>query len=203
MQVDTRLSLPIVVLIIFILVLPFFEAYHLLFVSEVAVRFLENIQALLLLFFAVFSFFYMRSARLPSGQKIFWLWAVCWWIVLFGRSTSWGRDYFPEVPKVYFRSISIILILSVVLPLFNSKLRAEIVTKFRTAIISVWGLVLAFAGLIISDSIEHSRYISSAFIYDLADKDMMEELFEFPLIFGLFIIAFGLMKNDKESIQQN
>lgn len=200
---DTRLTAPVVLLIFLIVVLPFCEAYQLLFFGESFVTFLESIQALLLLFFAVFSFFYMRSAPLPRGQKLFWLWAVCWWLVLFGRSTSWGRDYFPEVPKVYFRAISIVLILSVLLPLFNSTLRTEISSKFRTAIIPIWGVVLAFAGLIISDSIEHHRFISSLFIHDVANTDMMEELFEFPLIFGLFIIAFGLMKNDKKLAQNS
>ncbi len=202
MRVDTRLSLPIVILIFCSLVLPFFEMYHMLFKGENAVVLLEDIQAFLLLFFAVFSYFYMRPVALPKGQKIFWFWAVCWWVVLFGRSTSWGRDYFPEVPKIYFRSISVILILFIVLPLFTSELRAEIATKFRTAILSGWGVVLSFSGLIISDSIEHERYLSAVlFSGNMAGKDTMEELFEFPLIFGLFMIAYGLMKDDKQSVQ--
>lgn len=197
LQLDTRLTWPIVVLIIFSLFLPFLEIYHLLFAGEDGVGLLENIQALLLLFFALFSYFYMRPVQLPSGQKKFWLWAVCWWVLLFGRSTSWGRDYFPEVPKIYFRSISVVLILSVLLPLFQSELRGEIATKFRTATISIWGVLLSLAGLIISDGIEHGRYISAIFVHDSLDKDMMEEMFEFPLIFGLFVIAYALMKTDK------
>lgn len=64
------------------------------------------------------------------------------------------------------------------------------------------GVVLSFSGLIISDSIEHERYLSAVlFSGNMAGKDTMEELFEFPLIFGLFMIAYGLMKDDKQSVQ--
>ncbi|MCP0723168.1 hypothetical protein KU617_23195, partial [Salmonella enterica subsp. enterica serovar Montevideo] len=41
----------------------------------------------------------------PEGAKQFWLWAVVWWLVLLGRSTSWGRDYFPDEPRILFRMI--------------------------------------------------------------------------------------------------
>lgn len=197
MQVDTRLSWPIFVILILCVIFPFFDGIQFTFLGDTEVRLIENMQAFLLLFFAIISYFYMRPFELKQGQKQFWLWAICWWLVLFGRSTSWGRDYFPEVPKIYFRAISVVLIGSVVFTLFQSNLRQEIVHKFKTAAIPIWGLVVAFIGLIISDAIEHNRYIGTLFLTETSNKNLMEELYEFPLILGLFVVAYGLMKADK------
>lgn len=199
MVFDTRLSWSIFVILLLCIIFPFLEGYHLLLVGDRAVRLIENSQALMLFFFAVFTYFYMRPLQLKSGQKEFWLWAICWWLVLFGRSTSWGRDYFPDVPKIYFRAISIVLIASILFPLFGLNLRQEISQKFKTVVIPVWGLVLAVAGLIISDAIEHDRAISAIFLHDIANKNFMEELYEYPLILGLFIVAFAVMKKDKQA----
>lgn len=201
MLVDTRLSWPIILILFLSCILPIAEAFNLLGHVDVSVRSIENIQAILLFAFAIFSYLFMRPLQLQQGQKQFWLWAICWWLLLFGRSTSWGRDYFPDVPKVYFRSISVILIGSVLFPLASRVLRQEIAHKFKTASISAWGLMLAFAGLIISDAIEHNRMISVLFIHDVSHKNFLEEMFEFPLIFGLFIVAYTIMKQDKKSNQ--
>ncbi len=197
MQVDTRLSWPIFVILILCIIFPFFDGIQFTFLGDSEVRLIENIQAFMLLFFAIFSYFYMRPFELKQGQRQFWLWAILWWLMLFGRSTSWGRDYFPEVPKIYFRCISIVMIGSVVLTLFQSNLRQEIAHKFKTAAIPIWGLVAAFLGLIISDAIEHHRYISTFILTEASNKSLMEELYEFPLILGLFMVAYGLMKEDK------
>lgn len=197
MLVDTRFTWPIAFILILSCIFPVIEAFNLLSNVEISVRSIENIQAVLLLSFAIFTLIFMRPHQLQAGQKEFWLWAACWWLVLFGRSTSWGRDYFPDVPKVYFRAISVVLIGAVVFPLFNSQLRKEIALKFKTASISVWGIVLAVSGLIISDSIEHDRMISAFFLHDQSHKNFVEEIFEFPLILGLFIVAYGLMVQDK------
>lgn len=199
MQIDTRLSWPIFVILILCIIFPSFHDVQFILLGNSEVRFVENMQALLLLSAAVFSYFYMRPFQLKQGQKQFWLWAICWWLVLFGRSTSWGRDYFPDVPKIYFRSISVVLIAAVLFPLFQSSLRQEIAHKFKTATIPVWGLMVAFIGLIISDSIENARHISTFFITEGSNKNFMEELYEFPLILGLFIVAYTLMKSEKSN----
>ncbi|MDI4751548.1 hypothetical protein MJL81_28125, partial [Salmonella enterica subsp. enterica serovar Anatum] len=52
--------------------------------------------------------------------KQFWLWAVVWWVVLLGRSTSWGRDYFPDEPRMLFRTISVILIAASIRPRYQA-----------------------------------------------------------------------------------
>lgn len=142
-------------------------------------------------------FFYIRPLQLHGGNKQFWLWAVLWWLLLFGRSTSWGRDYFPEVPKPYFRAISVMLIAPVVFMLFSPYLRKEIAKKLKYFTLPIWALMLAFSGLIISDAIEHERAIDALFLRDIQYKDLMEELYEFPLILGLLFITYHLMKQDK------
>lgn len=106
------------------------------------------------------------------------------------------------MPKGFFRAISVVLIGSVLFPLMNGALRREIAHKFKTAWISVWGIVLAVSGLIISDSIEHERMISAFFLHDQSHRNFVEEIFEFPLIFGLFIVAYGLMVQDKTNSSQ-
>ena len=83
--------------------------------------------------------------------------------MLFGRSTSWGRDYFPEVPKIYFRGISVLVIAPVVFMLFLAPLRQEIAYKFKHVSLPIWALILAFIGLLMSDGIEHNRFYSFYF----------------------------------------
>ncbi|WP_240904231.1 MULTISPECIES: hypothetical protein [unclassified Acinetobacter] len=116
--------------------------------------------------------------------------------MLFGRSTSWGRDYFPEVPKIYFRGISVLVIAPVVFMLFLAPLRQEIAYKFKHVSLPIWALILAFIGLLMSDGIEHNRFFIHFIFTDFIYKDLMEELYEFPLIIGLFLVAYPLMKQD-------
>ena len=194
---DTRLSWPIFVIYIVCCTFTFLDAYHLLIIGQGAVRFIEDIQAFMLLIFAVFTYSYMQPLKLAKGEKYFWLWAVCWWLVLFGRSTSWGRDYFPQVPKIYFRSISVVLIGSVLFSLFNPYLRQEIARKFKSVSISIWAVIMVILGFVISDSIEHERMLGVLFLHQHENRDFMEEIYEFPLIVGLFVIAFNVMKMDK------
>lgn len=200
MLVDTRITLPLVLIAVSCLIFPLFNQVHFNVFGMKDVRLIENLQALLLLSFAVISYFYIKPLQLREGKKEFWLWAVCWWVLLFGRSTSWGRDYFPDVPKIYFRGISIVLIGSVVFPLLNQKLRTEIVNKFKTAIIPVWALVLAVIGLVVSDAIEHHRFIGMLLLTENSNESLLEELYEFPLILSLFAISFSLMKADKREL---
>lgn len=201
MLFDTRFSWPILVIILLCCCFPVLADLNIPLFGGALVRSIENIQAFLLLCFAIISYLYMRPLQLENGKKQFWIWAVLWWLLLFGRSTSWGRDYFPAVPKIDFRVISVILIGAVAFMLFSSHLRQEIVHKFKTVTLPLWSVLLTLAGLLISDDIEHSRFLSSVFLHDLAYKDLMEELYEFPLIIGLFVISFYVMKRDKQAIK--
>lgn len=196
MKFDLQLPVSILVMMICCLIFPFLPSLHLPLLGGVTVTAVESIQALMLFGFAVFSFFYIRPFELSKGQKQFWLWSVAWWIMLFGRSTSWGRDYFPEVPKIYFRGISVLVIAPVVFMLFLAPLRQEIAYKFKHVSLPIWALILAFIGLLMSDGIEHNRFFIHFIFTDFIYKDLMEELYEFPLIIGLFLVAYPLMKQD-------
>lgn len=197
MLVDTRLTWPLFLIAVACFIFPFLSHTHFMLLGMTEVRLLENLQALLLLGIAVFSFLYMKPLQQESGKKEFWLWAVCWWVLLFGRSTSWGRDYFPEVPKIYFRGISIVLISAVVFPLLNKVLRQEIVLKLKTATFPVWAMIVTAAGLIISDAVEHHRLLGHIILPADGNESFIEELYEFPLILGLFFISYHLMKEDR------
>jgi len=193
---DFQLPVSILVMMICCLIFPFLPSLHLPLLGGMTVTAVESIQALMLFGFAVFSFFYIRPFELSKGQKQFWLWSVAWWIMLFGISTSWGRDYFPEVPKIYFRGISVLVIAPVVFMLFLAPLRQEIAYKFKHVSLPIWALILAFIGLLMSDGIEHNRFFIHFIFTDFIYKDLMEELYEFPLIIGLFLVAYPLMKQD-------
>lgn len=196
MKFDFQLPISILVMMICCLIFPFLPSLHLPLLGGMMVTAVESIQALMLFGFAVFSFFYIRPFELSKGQKQFWLWSVAWWIMLFGRSTSWGRDYFPEVPKIYFRGISVLVIAPVVFMLFLAPLRQEIAYKFKHVSLPIWARILAFIGLLMSDGIEHNRFFIHFIFTDFIYKDLMEELYEFPLIIGLFLVAYPLMKQD-------
>ena len=196
MKFDYQLPPMVVGLIICCFIFPVLPGYHFPLMEGLTVTAAESIQALLLFGFAIFSFLYIRPYNLSHGQSKFWLWSVAWWIMLFGRSISWGRDYFPDVPKVYFRGISILMIAPVVFMLGSKALRHEISYKFRHSALSFWALLLVLISLVISDGIEHGRPMVSLVLSDPAYKDLLEELYEFPLIIGLFLIAWPLMQQD-------
>lgn len=193
---DTRFSWAVFLVAAISCIFPFFPSFIDPLLVATSVRSIENIQALMLFGLFVFTLVYMKPWDMPNGQKQFWFWAACWWLLLCGRSISWGRDYFPEIPKVYFRGISIILIGSVVFMLFSSYLRQEIVHKFKALSLPMWAIGLAIAGLLISDAIEHLRAIHTWFVSDLRYQSFMEELYEFPLIIGLFLTAWAFMQKD-------
>ncbi len=199
--IDTRVSWSVLIITLLCLLFPFLADFQFPLIGGAVVRAVENIQAILLLTFAAISYFYMQPMKLPETKKYFWLWSVLWWLLLFGRSISWGRDYFPDVPKMYFRGISIILIGSVVFMLFAKPLRKEIAFKMKHVAIPAWAMLMTLMGLIISDGIEHSRIYGGIFLHYVAYKDLMEELYEFPLIIGLFMMAFNIMQQDKQVLK--
>ncbi|WP_111883924.1 hypothetical protein [Acinetobacter sp. CFCC 11171] len=196
MKFDFQLPVSVLVLMICCLLFPVLQSISFPLFDGMTVTAVESIQALLLLFFAIFTFFYIRPLEMQDGKKQFWLWAVAWWLLLFGRSISWGRDYFPDVPKPYFRLISVFMIAPVVFMLFSPYLRQEIVHKLKTLALPIWPFGLVILGLFISDAVEHSRSLSFLFLYDLAYKDFIEEVYEFPLIFGLFLTAYPWLQHD-------
>lgn len=199
MKFDTRLTLPTLLLGLLAVAIPFTANWHLPLLNGVVVRYIENGQALWLLFGAVFTAAYIRPMSLPEGEKQFWLWATVWWLVLLGRSTSWGRDYFPEYPRLLFRALSVVLIAMIILPVIISKtLRQDIARRFRNEPLPLWLLAITVVTFLISDTVEHHRLLAPVFLHNASYGDLIEELYELPFLAGLFLINFGFMQRDKQ-----
>lgn len=199
MKFDTRLTSSALVLALVALVIPFTANWHVPLLNGVVVLWIENGQALWLLFGALFTAWYIRPLSRPDGAKQFWLWAVVWWLVLLGRSTSWGRDYFPDYPKMIFRGISVVLIAALVLPVLISKtLRQEIARRLREESLPLWLLTVTACAFLISDTVEHHRLLAPLFLHSKQYTDLIEELYELPFMIGLFLVTLTFMKRDKQ-----
>ncbi|MBG6245910.1 hypothetical protein CS369_16135 [Candidatus Symbiopectobacterium sp. 'North America'] len=164
-----------------------------------AVMVIETFQSLWLLFCALFTWCYIRPLRRETAAKSFWLWSISWWILLFGRGISWGRNYFPDEPKLYFRIISIVLIGVTACALLLPVIRREVIRRFRQESLPMWDILLLVLYFVIVDTIEHHRLFAFLFVYDTARTDLLEELFELPFMFSLFAIAFLLQRNEKQT----
>nr|WP_318382617.1 hypothetical protein [uncultured Enterobacter sp.] len=200
MKFDTRLTPATVVMALFCLLPPFLPGMSFPLYHGIAVSCVENAQALWLFFCLMFTLNFVHKTRLMAGPKLFWLWSAAWWLVLFGRSTSWGRDYFPEGPRLLFRIISVLLIAALVLPVFFSPLlRKEILYRLRNDSLLIWTFSLVVLTFLIADTVEHHRLLSFIFLRDLSYQDLTEELYEFPFMIGLFCVAWDLMQKEKHA----
>lgn len=199
MKLDKTLYSHTVAIAIFALSL-LYTGNRLFSAQSQAVLAIETFQSLWLLFGALFTWCYIRPLRRETDDKSFWLWSISWWILLFGRGISWGRDYFPDEPKLYFRIISIVLIGVTACALLLPVIRREIIRCFRQERLPVWDIVLLVLYFVIVDTIEHRRLFAFLFVYDTARTDLLEELFELPFMFSLFAVAFLLQRNDKQAV---
>lgn len=126
---------------------------------------------------------------------------MVWWIVLLGRSTSWGRNYFPDEPRLIFRAISVLLISILILPvIFSNILRKKIIIKFRSVRLPVWMSLLVVTTFLIADSVEHHRFIAPLFLHDTRYTDLIEELYETIFMLGLFEVSLDVMKDEKKRL---
>ncbi len=87
---------------------------------------------------------------MEDGKKQFWLVGCCMVVVAIWSEHKLGRDDFPDVPKPYFRLISVFMIAPVVFMLFSPHLRHEIVHKLKTMALPIWPLGLVLLGLLMS-----------------------------------------------------
>lgn len=161
----------------------------------------EFAQAVWLLFCGVFTVVYMKSEELSDSKRMFWLWAAQWWLVLFGRSISWGREIFPDFPFWIFRVLSVIWIAPLVLMLFSKKLRVELKQKLITGTFPLAYFMLALICFLISDTVEHKRALYFIFVSNKHYQDITEELYEIPFMLALFQTAWYFMKADKNSVE--
>ncbi|QIQ21077.1 hypothetical protein [Zophobihabitans entericus] len=177
----------------------FFSGNYLIpFYSESAVKVVEHTQSLMLLFMTIYTYFYLKRYPYKSDKYQFWLWTMFWWFLLFGRGISWGRDFFPEVPKIYFRIISIVFFTPVVLGFLFPAIRREIVRRYKYEKIPFWYILFAFIFLGLSDQIEHHRIGYDLLLSDPARQDLIEELLEIPCLLSIAFVVFYLQRNEKE-----
>ena len=199
MKLDKRFYPHTVAILIFALALLYSGNY--LFPAQTAlVTIVESIQSLLLLSGALFTWCYVKPLLCDRPRRVFWLWSISWWALLFGRGISWGRDYFPEVPKLYFRLISILLIGIMLAMLLLPVLRQEIARRWRTEPIPLWDSLLLVIYFLIVDTVQHHRRLAFLFVSDALRTDMIEEFIELPFMLSLFFIAYFLQKKDKQAI---
>ncbi|EFC6552853.1 hypothetical protein RIL63_004999 [Escherichia coli] len=199
MRLKTQFSVSAFFLFIFSLLFPFIVDLHIPLKNGGVVAWVENIQAIWLLFGAIFTALSTRTMR--HEEKMFWLWAVVWWLVLLGRSISWGRNYFPDEPRVIFRVISVSLISILILPvIFSRVLRKAIAIKFRTVQLPLWMSLLVVATFLIADSVEHHRFISHLFLRNMKYTDLIEELYETIFMLGLFEVSLEVMNDEKKRL---
>lgn len=204
MKLKTQFSAADFFLILLAILFPFAADMRIPLVHGKVVEWVENGQALWLLFGAIFTAIYMKPLSLEKGARQFWLWSVIWWLVLFGRSISWGRDYFPEESKILFRTISVLLIAALVLPvILSSVLRHAITLRIRNVYLPLWMSIIVLVTFLIADSVEHHRFLSPIFLHDVRYTDLMEELYENIFMIGLFIVSRDIMKNDKKYLHSN
>lgn len=164
---------------------------------------LEHFQSLFLFFMILYTVNYTRKVKTYSNLYKFWLWTAFWWLMIFGRGISWGRDFFPDVPRFYYKIIATILIAIPILSMFLiSSIRKEIVRRFKNEKIPVWFIVLAFAFLGLADIAEHNRIGHDYLVYSSDYDDLIEELMEIPCFISLSFIVFYLQKNEQKRLSK-
>lgn len=172
--------------------------FHYPLFGDLLVNSVEFVQAIWLLFCGLLTLVYMKPWQLSDSKRMFWLWAAQWWLVLFGRSISWGREIFPDLPHEFFRVLSVIWIAPLVLMLFSKNLRTELRQKLSIASFPLPYFELSLICFLISDTVEHKRALYFIFVSNKYYQDITEELYEIPFMLALFLTAWQFMKADKK-----
>ncbi|WP_141674159.1 hypothetical protein [Gilliamella sp. wkB112] len=164
------------------------------------VTLIEHSQSLFLLFMCAYTYRYTKRVSNTPDLYKFWIWTIFWWFMLFGRGISWGRDFFPEVPRFYYKIIASILMAIPILGIFLPTIRREIVRRFKFEQIPVWHIIFAFLFLGIADIAEHHRIGHQFLVMTKERKDLIEELMEIPCLLSLALITFYMQKNEQKRL---
>lgn len=161
---------------------------------------IEHIQSLFLLFMCCYTYYYAKRVSEHSELYRFWIWTIFWWFMLFGRGISWGRNFFPEVPRFYYKIIASILIMIPILSIFLPTIRREIARRYKYEKIPFWHIFFASLFLGIADIAEHRRIGHEFLVITKERKDLIEELIEIPCLLCLSLITFYMQKNEKKRV---
>ncbi|TEA27318.1 hypothetical protein [Candidatus Schmidhempelia bombi] len=159
-------------------------------------KIIEQLQSFMLLAIAVHTFIYAQRYGKHSHTRKFWYWTLLWWFVIFGRGISWGREFYPQVPPIIYRIISIIIIGAPIITMFFPAIRRQIYYRFWFQKIPVWNVILAFLFLGISDIIEHHRVGVNFLLCSSERQDLLEELMEVPCFLSLIFVVLFLQRNE-------
>lgn len=145
----------------------------------------EAFQVLLLLTGAAVSGF---LAYQQKDKRAFWLWAMMWWIVLFGRSINWGRLIWSDYSRTMFHMIAVALVATLLIPLIINQSRRKIISVIRHYGVPINLLIVLTALFAVVDQVEHLRFPFSYFqtYLNVQDIDLLEEIVETFFIVGLF-----------------
>lgn len=171
--------------------------------NGLTVSLVEHSQSLFLLFMCGYTYHYTKRINGNSDLHKFWIWTIFWWFMLFGRGISWGRDFFPDVPRFYYKIIASFLIAIPILSLFLPTIRREIVRRFKFEPIPVWHVILAFLFLGIADIAEHHRIGHQFLVLSRERKDLIEELMEIPCLLSLALVTFYMQKNEQKRLNSS
>ncbi|NUF50151.1 hypothetical protein [Gilliamella sp. ESL0250] len=189
----SSLSIVILGIILYIIGNFFIPLYN-----GLTVTLIEHVQSLFLLFMCCYTYCYAKKIAEHSERYKFWIWTIFWWLMLFGRGISWGRDFFPEVPRFYYKIIASFLIALPILSIFLPTIRREIVRRYKFEKIPVWHIFLAFLFLGIADIAEHRRIGHELLVITRDRKDLIEELMEIPCLLCLALTTFYMQKNEQK-----
>jgi hypothetical protein len=166
--------------------------------NGLTVTLIEHVQSLFLLFMCGYTYYYAQRVAEHSQLYKFWIWTIFWWFMLFGRGISWGRDFFPDVPRFYYKIIASTLIAIPILSMFLPTIRQEIARRYKFEQIPVWHIFLAFLFLGIADIAEHHRMGHEFLVIAKERKDLIEELMECPCLLCLALTTFYMQKNEQK-----
>lgn len=168
--------------------------------NGLSVTIVEHIQSLFLLFMCGYTYHYAKSVKNHKSLYEFWIWTIFWWFMLFGRGISWGRDFFPEVPRFYYKIIAGIVMGIPFLTLFLPTIRQEIARRYHYEQVPVWHILFAFLFLGIADIAEHHRIGHQLLVLSHERKDLIEELMEIPCLLCLALTTFYMQKNEQKRL---
>lgn len=189
---------------IFIIILGIFfyivGNYYIPLYNGLAVTLIEHIQSLFLLSMCLYTWHYAKRVTSTPDIHMFWIWTIFWWFMLFGRGISWGRDFFPGVPRFYYKIIATIIIAMPLITLFLPTIRREIARRYKFEKIPFWHIFLAFLFLGIADIAEHYRIGHQFLVIYKERKDLIEELMEVPCLLCLALTTFYMQNNEQKRL---
>ncbi|PWD81499.1 hypothetical protein DC083_03365 [Ignatzschineria ureiclastica] len=159
--------------------------YWLATMSTYSLPIIEIGQLILLIAGAFVSLYF---ATKDHTNRIFWLWAMIWWLILAGRSINWGRLYIPGYPREYYRAIGATLILFLSFPFWNQRYRRSFLTTLKTYGIPCKIIVTLAILFLMIDQIEQQRLIFQWLKDSIppVNTELLEEIVELFFIVCLF-----------------